>query len=320
VLCACCTVSLLGISTVWFLSGRRLLLPDDGSFGLGPSVPAGVQCSEEGLRQWVMSGGSRLKPLALDDFLNEQTPWDAPQSATWRRGMMALQSVEQGDVIISVPLNLSMGFAAVNRTSLRVLLDKHPDLDSFSVTVMHILYEAQNPNSFWSQYLCMLPRRLPSPIFWSMDALNSLDERTKERVMFMRTVLLSYWKATVPQLTIKYPSLFPKDKFTASHFVWASGIVLSRSWAFNANSTRGPQHCIVPFLDMVNHDNHAGGVSFAVHPEHATLVASGFVTQGQEVKISYGSKCNTRFLLNYGFTPAFNEQVLCDPNDEGGVA
>mmetsp|Transcript_34549 Transcript_34549/g.80795 ORF Transcript_34549/g.80795 Transcript_34549/m.80795 type:complete len:81 (+) Transcript_34549:113-355(+) len=64
---------------------------------------------------------------------------------------------------------------------------------------------------------------------------------------------------------------------------------------------------MVPVADMFNHDVHGSEASFRKHNQTGeaifTIRASVAVKRGSEVFISYGPKCDLKFLKEYGFVP-----------------
>lgn len=102
--------------------------------------------------------------------------------------------------------------------------------------------------------------------------------------------------AVVPEL---------RDIASVQDFWWARMMVASRNFGVMIDGQR--TDVLVPYADMLNHyrprqtrwafDNHLQ--SFTMH----SLVK---LQAGQQVYDSYGKKCNSRFLLNYGFTVEHN--------------
>jgi len=92
---------------------------------------------------------------------------------------------------------------------------------------------------------------------------------------------------------------------TAAEFSWARMMVASRNFGIVMHGVR--TDALVPYADMLNHlrprqtrwayDN--AKQAFVIH----SLVQ---LHAGQQVYDSYGKKCNSRFLLNYGFAVDHN--------------
>jgi len=66
--------------------------------------------------------------------------------------------------------------------------------------------------------------------------------------------------------------------------------------------------CFCPFADMLNH-RRPRQTQWFYSDEHQAFIIQALenIEQGEEVYDSYGRKCNSRFLLNYGFIVEKNE-------------
>ena len=65
---------------------------------------------------------------------------------------------------------------------------------------------------------------------------------------------------------------------------------------------------LVPLADMLNHSTPKMTAWSYEDDKSAFIVRNidGIIKSGEEIHDSYGSKCNSRFLLNYGFTQPNN--------------
>jgi len=92
---------------------------------------------------------------------------------------------------------------------------------------------------------------------------------------------------------------------TYDDFAWARMMVASRNFGILVDGVR--TDALVPYADMLNHQRprqtrwafDSKRQAFLIHslcPLHV----------GQQVFDSYGKKCNSRFLLNYGFAVEYN--------------
>ena len=93
--------------------------------------------------------------------------------------------------------------------------------------------------------------------------------------------------------------------FSAEDFGWALDIVHSRSFTVDAGP-RGIRRYLVPFVDMLNHDE-ATGCEFVYNvDEELFLVCREGTSQvevGQPLTLSYGPMSSEDLLLVYGFVP-----------------
>jgi hypothetical protein len=102
---------------------------------------------------------------------------------------------------------------------------------------------------------------------------------------------------------------------TKELYTWALSVVYSRSLEI----TRKDKHtrCIVPVLDMANHNPHSGAVSFdTFHYDDATdcisLRAHADLKAGEECYAVYGVYPNSKLIYNYGFVVLNNPHRAID--------
>lgn len=84
-------------------------------------------------------------------------------------------------------------------------------------------------------------------------------------------------------------------------FWWARMMVASRNFGITVDKQR--TDALVPLADMLNHYRpRQTRWAFDSHKQAFVIHALQKLYPGQQVYDSYGKKCNSRFLLNYGFT------------------
>ena len=95
-------------------------------------------------------------------------------------------------------------------------------------------------------------------------------------------------------------------KFEFKQFCWARTAVCSRIFGVTIDGNK--TDALVPFADMINHriPKQSSWV-FSQNDNGFVMEAITDIERGQEVFDSYGKKCNSRFLLNYGFVIPNNE-------------
>lgn len=156
--------------------------------------------------------------------------------------------------------------------------------------------------SFFAPYYAVLPRGLPgSPLFWGQcDLARLAGSHLAVQVAERRAAIAADWAA----IAAAAPALAARA--TEADFVWARAVVASRNFALVLDGSR--TDALVPFADMLNHrrprqtswgfnaslgdDGRGAFVIRSLQPLH----------RGEGVHDSYGVKCNSRWLLSYGFT------------------
>ncbi|EKX32701.1 hypothetical protein GUITHDRAFT_121141 [Guillardia theta CCMP2712] len=107
------------------------------------------------------------------------------------------------------------------------------------------------------------------------------------------------------------PGLFPSP-IDVREWMWASAIIMSRSWGQKAERAGNDKmHILVPLADMVNHDAKARKVGIS---EGGAIViyAGRNLAAGEEVCITYGDKCNMELMAHYGFFVPHNNKTTCE--------
>eukprot|EP00287_Rhodomonas_sp_CCMP768_P003544 CAMPEP_0196735456 /NCGR_PEP_ID=MMETSP1091-20130531/13902_1 /TAXON_ID=302021 /ORGANISM="Rhodomonas sp., Strain CCMP768" /LENGTH=140 /DNA_ID=CAMNT_0042079103 /DNA_START=1 /DNA_END=419 /DNA_ORIENTATION=- len=70
---------------------------------------------------------------------------------------------------------------------------------------------------------------------------------------------------------------------------------------------------MAPAADMPNH-NASAYEAMQDKSGRLVLLADRNVTNGEQIYISYGSKCNAEFLAHYGFIPSYPSVKACKSN------
>ena len=110
-------------------------------------------------------------------------------------------------------------------------------------------------------------------------------------------------------------------QFTLKEYAEIMMIVTSRIFSFRVDGVE--MKGLLPFADMVNHQQ-VGNSSWMYDDDRQgfIIVALDNIKNGKQVSFSYGKKCNTRFLLNYGFVDPDNDDneypftLEMDKNDQ----
>ena len=118
-----------------------------------------------------------------------------------RRGLMAIDSIRSGDIMMSVPWHMCLSSEHLeNRTDhplSAIARSKDNRLSSADLLALLIIYEYHNPRTELAPYLCkyihkctyirwllileyagMLPRKLMSTIYWDDSMLESLGRES----------------------------------------------------------------------------------------------------------------------------------------------
>ena len=171
--------------------------------------------------------------------------------------------------------------------------------------------------SWWWPYLALLPSAYNNvPLFYSDPHDLSLVDPASfvtDMVMHQRLALLQEYQGVVAAI--------PEFNLTWAEFQWARTVVVSRVFALQ-DGAEG----LVPVADMLNHrSNNTHGARWGFDASSSAFVVRSIrhLLKGVELTDSYGEKCNSRYLANYGFVlennRASNQAALFVPCAVGGI-
>jgi hypothetical protein len=164
-----------------------------------------------------------------------------------------------------------------------------------------VLCTRGNPHGPFAPYYAVLPRAFPGmPLFWAPEELAWLaGSHVLEQVEERRRNVCADWKL----LCDAVPSL--GEAFTLDDFLWARMMVASRNFGISVDGVR--TDALVPYADMLNHLRpRQTRWLFDSQRRAFRIISMVPIVAGQQVFDSYGRKCNSRFLLNYGFAVEHN--------------
>lgn len=163
---------------------------------------------------------------------------------------------------------------------------------------LFLLEEKLNLNSFWKPYIDILPKTYNDfPQYYNKNELEQL--KGSFIIEFIRSRNLEL-EDEYNEIINFLPDYENKNKITLDDFIWAKIVVTSRG--FNLKIKEKKIVCLVPLADMLNHSkNFTTFWSFNSDKQSFILSSIDNINIG-EVFDTYGYKCNSRYLINYGFT------------------
>jgi histone-lysine N-methyltransferase SETD3 len=187
-----------------------------------------------------------------------------------------------------------IGNAIIN-ANLDLLSPKHCFLS------IYLLQEKYNENTKWKHYLNILPKSYNNfPIFYSSDEFKLLRgspflQQINDK---LRDIEADFKMITNISNDFK--------KFSLTEFSEMRMAVSSRIFGIKVNGKK--TDCFAPLADMLNHKR-PRQTQWYYSDEHKSFVIQALqeIQQGDQIYDSYGRKCNSRFLLNYGFVVLENE-------------
>jgi len=99
-------------------------------------------------------------------------------------------------------------------------------------------------------------------------------------------------------------------RYTYREFVWARLAVITRIFGLEINGLQTDG--LVPMADMLNHRRpRETSWTYDNKRQSFTITSLKGLVRGEPIYDSYGPKCNSRFLVNYGFALEYNEENMC---------
>jgi hypothetical protein len=204
-------------------------------------------------------------------------------------------------------------------------------------------YSKGAESKFWPYLCSMpRPSDMTTTLYWSKHELRMAnitaftnEDRADGRMYKgnlalqterLRQLLLHKYNTHVPILLASFPDLFQRDFLNFSSWTWALTLVYSRNWGVTdprktLTSARPHQstgsgigaygkssHTLVPLADLLNHhdpvtDPLSCFLDWRSNGTRMAMIARRRYERGEEVFTSYGSDCNDRFIVGYGFAP-----------------
>ncbi|CAD8063827.1 unnamed protein product [Paramecium primaurelia] len=258
------------------------------------------------LLEWLKQGKALFPKIKIECYTDTY------------RGVNAKQTINAKELILFIPkshmitLEMTKEIPVAKKMiqyRLDLLSPKHSFLSTF------LLQEKQRPNSFWKPYLDILPQSYPSfPIFFNNNDLEWLKGSP-----FLKQI-----KDKLSDLKKDYNdicAIAPEFKQYLFHeFCWARMTASSRIFGINIKGVK--TDAFVPLADMLNHKRpKLTSWCYSDEKQGFIIETDEKIERGQMIFDSYGRKCNSRFLLNYGFVVDDNDAnevivtVIADLND-----
>jgi len=228
---------------------------------------------------WLKDGGAEFDDIFFQEYGNE-------------RGVHSNKNIKKNSLVIKIPRKMIIHSNIPSKNS--ELMEKL-DLPNKNIhkLVLFMLEDMESGESFFQPYYDILPDDLSHfPIFWTEDELLFLENsHFIDDIISRRKTFYDNYKKL---------STLPGFSYTFDDYCIIRTLVGSRNFGLNI----GGEHVIamVPLGDMFNHDIPADVKwSFDNSLDSYTMRANHSIKKGLQISDSYGKKCNSKYLLYYGF-------------------
>lgn len=219
------------------------------------------------------------------------------------RGVISKSFITKNEIIMIIPKKclISLEVAMTTKIGREIVGFMYSELLSPKHCLLAAFILTEENNKKWKFYFDMMPKDYSNFPFYYKDKEIALLKGSPfvAQIIEKRTDM----KRDYDQLCTLIPSF---SQFTYKKYCEARIIISSRIFGVSINYKK--TDVLVPYADMLNHKRPR-----QTHWYYDDSV-DGFVIQamedipeGREIFDSYGKKCNSRFLMNYGFVMEDNE-------------
>ena len=230
------------------------------------------------------------------------------------RGVHAEKDIPADKQIATVPLKLliheGMGQETeygkrVHNTENNIIVPNHTQVIIYLLSTGARYWAKPNGKctSFFKPYYDILPRNFYSfPIFWNEEELSWLEGSTLVQQIHDRKNNILYDYHEVCRVCPEF-----REDFNEEDFLWCRTAVGSRNFGISINGVK--RTTLVPWSDMLNHYRpRETSWTFSDAQQSFIMTSLKKLEKGQQIMDSYGKKCNSKFLMHYGFAVENNRE------------
>ena len=251
---------------------------------------------------WMKSHGAKFPDQHLVKYTEEC------------RGVHAKKNIPRDRQIAYVPLKLliheghgqqtDVGSKVWNSPNNNIIVPAHTQVIIYMlVSGARDAARGQGCTSFHAPYYRILPETFDCfPIFWNEEEMSWLKGSDLVRQIHdrKRNILADHYE--VARIYPEWNNLFSEDDF-----LWCRTAVGSRNFGININGVK--RTTMVPWADMLNHFRpRETSWTFDNSQQGFTMTSLKQLSSGQQIMDSYGKKCNSKFLMHYGFAIENNRE------------
>ena len=252
--------------------------------------------------KWMKANGAQFPDQHLVKYTEEC------------RGVHAKKDIKEQTQIAYIPLKLliheghgqetAVGSKVWNSPNNNVIVPAHTQVIIYMLlTGAREAARGKTCDSFFAPYYRILPETFDCfPIFWNEEEMgwlagSDLVQQIRER---RRNIVADYHE--VSRICPEFG-----EQFTEDDFLWCRTAVGSRNFGININGVK--RTTMVPWADMLNHFRpRETSWTFDNTQQGFTMTSLKALSAGQQIMDSYGKKCNSKFLMHYGFAIEKNRE------------
>lgn len=245
--------------------------------------------------KWLIDNGADMPGLYLKKYTDEV------------RGVHADRALPSKSQIVTIPVKLLIHEGMGQKTSVGSRVHNDPTchiiVPAHTQVIIYILEHLNDEDCFFKPYFDILPSTFNSfPIFFSEEELSWFEGSDLVRQIEERKANIAADYHAVCRCCPDFA-----ERHTLEDFLWCRTAVGSRNFGITINGVK--RTTMVPFADMLNHYRpRETSWTFDDSQQSFTMTSLSSIATGQQVMDSYGKKCNSKFLLHYGFAIETNRE------------
>ncbi|XP_074594668.1 SET domain containing 3 [Brevipalpus obovatus] len=223
-------------------------------------------------------------------------------------GLFATEIIPENELILSIPDQAVFCVESLQDSGFLDKLQNDPMLKSMPNLMLAFLLmiEYCKPDSGWKPYFNFFPADYSTPLYYSTRDMEMLkgSPTLHDAVKLCRNIFRQYayfWKKFHSKASPEFNKLPLKKNFCFNLYRWAVSSVMTRQ---NVLPSPQPKTALIPMWDMCNHENGKFSTDYDPQGKEVLFYAMKTFKKDQEIKIFYGERTNSEFLLNNGFVPS----------------
>ncbi|XP_015219239.2 SET domain-containing protein 4 isoform X1 [Lepisosteus oculatus] len=232
------------------------------------------------------------------------------------RGLMTSETIEAGDLIISLPEKCLLSTSTVLRSHMGELIKrwKPPVSPLLALCTFLISERHSGTRSLWKPYIDVLPKTYTCPVYFSEDTVNLLPAALRKKALKQRETVqelyesaVSFFKSLQPLFSQSVENIFTQD---ALCWAWCSvntRTVYMKHPQSDFLSMEPDVYALAPYLDLLNHcPDVQVEAAFSEQSRCYEIRSGSGCRRREQAFICYGPHDNQRLLLEYGFVARGN--------------
>ena len=216
-------------------------------------------------------------------------------------GFQAMTDIGTGELLFEIPKACMPSLSSIPASSILQRIDQtKTKLHSSQALLACLLTEEKikKDKSFFAPYIQCLPKDFRHhPLNWSKDELSKLQSSCCVELLAHRKKEVVEDYETLGE--ILGPGFF--EAVPKHDYLWSRMCIQSRVYE-TKNTNKTENEAMVPILDLSNHTLEPSlNWSWDEKKDLLRVISILPIKQGSPMSISYGSSCNSRYLINYGF-------------------